>query len=157
MKIGQKEETALSHHEEKALIAEEQHLQDIKDGAELRQGVKFEVQDLAALDRRLKAIRDIRAKRGVSGASLSDTERNYLEKRANMLKEHLQSMNPSFKEHQYSRPSDGPRYTRVVQNELRNMMDKEFQAMVRDWKDCMRRLYPDDPTAADTRNLYAEA
>lgn len=157
MKLGQKQETALSHHEETALAEEEKRLQDIKDGVELRQGVKFEAEDLGALERRLKQIKEMRATRGVSSAKLSEAEKNYLEKRERMLREHLQSMHPTFKDHQYARPSDGPKYSRIVQQELRNMMDPEFQAMIRDWKDCRRRLNPDDPTAADTRNLYPDA
>lgn len=156
MKLGQKSETKLSHHEETALAQEEQRLQDIKDGVELRQGVKYETDDLVSLERRLKQIKDLRANRGV-GAGAVGEERTYLEKREKMLAEHLKSLHPTFKDHQYSRPSDGPKYNRIVQQELRNMLDPEFQAMVRDWKDCRRRLYPEDPTAADTRNLYPDA
>lgn len=156
MKLGQKQETALSYHEENALKEEEKRLQDMKDGVELRQGVKFEPEDLNALDRRLKQIKDLRSRRGVD-SEVSGAERDYLEKREKMLREHLQSVNPSFNDHQYLRPKDGPRYSKLVQQELQNMMDPEYQAMVKDWKDCRRRLFPNDPTAADTRYLYPES
>ena len=156
MRIEQKQVAPrLSHHEEKALIEEEQNLQDIKDGVELKQGVKYEAQDLNALEKRLNEIRKLRETRGVD-PNVSPEQREYLEKREKMLLEHLQKFNPTFKEHQYTRPSDGPKYSRLVQQELKNMMDPEYQRMVRDWKDCRRQLFPEDPNASDTRHLYPE-
>lgn len=144
----------LSHGEIQALKAEEQKLQDIKDGVELRQGVKYEADDLKAVEDKLNRIRKIRQEG--EAPDLSSNERTFLEQKAKMIQEHMHRINPTFKEFQDSRPSDGPRYSRLVQQLTRNMVDKEYQGMVREWQDCRRKLHPEDAYAADTRQLYKE-
>ncbi len=150
----QAQSKTLGYNELKALKAEEQKLQDIKDGVELQQGVKYEAEDLRSVEEKLARIKKIR--QDGEAPDLSSNERTFLEQKAKMIQEHMHKINPSFDEFSQTRPKDGYRYTRLVQQTSRNMQDKEYQGMVREWQDCQRKLHPDDAYAADTRQLYKE-
>lgn len=145
----------LSYSETNALKQEEQKLQDIKDGIELKQGVNYEADDLRDVEKRLAQIRKIR--QDGEAPDLSEREKLHLEQKEKMIREHFHKINPSFETFQYLRPKDGPRYSRLVQQTEKNMNDPEYQKMVREWQDIQRKLHPDDAYAADTRQLYREA
>jgi hypothetical protein len=49
-------EKPLSYSEEQALQREKKMLEDVRDEVEIRQGIKHEVQDEAAVEERIKAI-----------------------------------------------------------------------------------------------------
>jgi len=162
MKVGSAKIPSMSYTEEQRLKQEAEHLEDVMRGAEIRnesgesvQGLNWKPQDLDALEKRLDGIQNTIRERGIN-SPVQGKEREFYEKKERLLREHFHKINPTYNEYIMSRPTDGPRYTKLVQENVRQMQDKDYQALVREWKDARRRLDPDNPYAADVRELYKQ-
>lgn len=147
------EKPPLSYAEEQLLKKEKRMLEDVQDEVEIRQGLKHELQDEASVQDRLKKINEQleRSAEPVSGA-----ERGTLEKREKFLRENLQKRNPTWDQYTRLRPTDGIRYTELVEQIRKNNEDQAYQVRVAEWKGLRRQLDPDNPRASDTRYLMRE-
>ena len=155
MKIARRlsEKPPLSYSEEQALRKEKATLEDVKDEVEIRQGLKNEMQDEEGVTSRLRAI-DKQLERSAERAT--GAERVRLEAREKALRDHIQKRNPTWDQYTRLRPSDGVRYTELVDQIRKNNEDPVYQRMVGEWKGIRRRLDPENPRACDTRYLMRE-
>jgi hypothetical protein len=146
-------EKPLSYSEEQALQREKKMLEDVRDEVEIRQGIKHEVQDEAAVEERIKAIDKTLEK---SADRATGAERGELEKREKELRAYLQKDSATWNDHTRLRPSDGIRYSEYVDGLVTQMKDPHRARLVEEWKGIRRRLDPENPRASDTRYLFRQ-
>lgn len=148
----------LSFNEEKDINSKIEYLEDVKDGVEIQQGVKPEVKDTKMLEAKLKHLKVIKEKYGVT--RVEGRERIQAEKEVQKLEDRMKTFwggrFPTFKEH-WIKPKDGGiGYIRYVEQIRKNNASPEYNGLVTRWKTLKRMINPEDPHASNTLQLYRE-
>lgn len=147
----------LGYAEQKALEEKAQHLENVLERSEIKQGVNYDVKDEQLIKDNLIRTKKILQMQGA--VRIGGEERRKLEKECREIQDRLRAgwegvpAIPSWDQYQVH-PKEGIRYANMRDTIVKWEQNPLRKRLVRRWKALKRMLYPDEASAANTMHLF---